>query len=549
VLKSLYIKNYALIKDIQLNFEGSFTTITGETGAGKSILLGALSLLLGSRADKESLRDTNEKCIIEAEFDLSKFNLKSVFHQFDLDYDELCLIRREITKNKTRAFINDTPVNLKILQDLKPYLIDIHSQNESQSLSNTSYQYLVLDKIAKNENVLTQYQNTLNTFNALKNKLEQLKTEKQDATKKQDYNQFLFDELEKSSLREGLLEELENEFHQLQNAEDIQNYLSESIAIIQQEEYGVFDQLTKVNQRLQTLTQSVSSYKDLKERIQSILIETEDIAAELEQSLENVEVNPEKLESIDKQLQSINHLLHKHQVKTDEELIEIKNQLEQQLQEFSNIDQEISSTETRLKATEEKLNSLSQNLLSNRKKSAQILEKKLLEILAQLGMQNASINIQLTEKEEFHKYGKDEIEWLFSANKGMPLRALHKVASGGEMSRMMLAIKSTLATYENLPSIIFDEIDTGVSGEIALKMGEIMLDMSRHMQVISITHLPQIASKGKQHLKVIKTTDKSETQTNIKNLNQDERIKELSQMLGGDENSASAIAHAKSLLN
>ncbi|MGX1024776.1 DNA repair protein RecN [Psychroflexus sp. MBR-150] len=549
MLKSLYIKNYALIKDIQLNFEGSFTTITGETGAGKSILLGALSLLLGSRADKESLRDTNEKCIIEAEFDLSKFNLKSVFHQFDLDYDELCLIRREITKNKTRAFINDTPVNLKILQDLKPYLIDIHSQNESQSLSNTSYQYLVLDKIAKNENVLTQYQNTLNTFNALKNKLEQLKTEKQDATKKQDYNQFLFDELEKSSLREGLLEELENEFHQLQNAEDIQNYLSESIAIIQQEEYGVFDQLTKVNQRLQTLTQSVSSYKDLKERIQSILIETEDIAAELEQSLENVEVNPEKLESIDKQLQSINHLLHKHQVKTDEELIEIKNQLEQQLQEFSNIDQEISSTETRLKATEEKLNSLSQNLLSNRKKSAQILEKKLLEILAQLGMQNASINIQLTEKEEFHKYGKDEIEWLFSANKGMPLRALHKVASGGEMSRMMLAIKSTLATYENLPSIIFDEIDTGVSGEIALKMGEIMLDMSRHMQVISITHLPQIASKGKQHLKVIKTTDKSETQTNIKNLNQDERIKELSQMLGGDENSASAIAHAKSLLN
>ncbi|QTY28185.1 DNA repair protein RecN [Flavobacterium sp. CS20] len=549
MLKSLYIKNYALIKDIQLNFEGSFTTITGETGAGKSILLGALSLLLGSRADKESLRDTNEKCIIEAEFDLSKFNLKSVFHQFDLDYDELCLIRREITKNKTRAFINDTPVNLKILQDLKPYLIDIHSQNESQSLSNTSYQYLVLDKIAKNENVLAQYQNTLNTFNALKNKLEQLKTEKQDATKKQDYNQFLFDELEKSSLREGLLEELENEFHQLQNAEDIQNYLSESIAIIQQEEYGVFDQLTKVNQRLQTLTQSVSSYKDLKERIQSILIETEDIVAELEQSLENVEVNPEKLESIDKQLQSINHLLHKHQVKTDEELIEIKNQLEQQLQEFSNIDQEISSTETRLKATEEKLNSLSQNLLSNRKKSAQILEKKLLKILAQLGMQNASINIQLTEKEEFHKYGKDEIEWLFSANKGMPLRALHKVASGGEMSRMMLAIKSTLATYENLPSIIFDEIDTGVSGEIALKMGEIMLNMSRHMQVISITHLPQIASKGKQHLKVIKTTDKSETQTNIKNLNQDERIKELSQMLGGDENSASAIAHAKSLLN
>ncbi|RRO11746.1 DNA repair protein RecN [Flavobacteriaceae bacterium 14752] len=549
MLKSLYIKNYALIKDIQLNFEDSFTTITGETGAGKSILLGALSLLLGSRADKESLRDTNEKCIIEAEFDLSNFNLKSVFNQLDLDYDELSIIRREISKHKTRAFINDTPVNLKVLQDLKPYLIDIHSQNESQSLSNTSYQYLVLDKIAKQKNDLTQFQNELKNFNSLKNKLEQLKTEKQEATKQQDYNQFLFDELEQSNLYKGLLKELEDEFHQLQNAEDIQNSLSESITLIQQEEYGVFDQLTKINQRMQTLTQSVSSYKDLKERLQSVLIETEDIGTELEQYLENVEVNPEKLESVDEQLQNINNLLHKHQVKTDEELIEIKNQLEKQLQDFSNIDQEISSIEIQLKATEEKLVKLSQKLLTSRKKSAQILEKKLLEILADLGMQNASINIQLTEKEDFHKYGKDQIEWLFSANKGMPLRALHKVASGGEMSRMMLAIKSTLAAYENLPSIIFDEIDTGVSGEIALKMGEIMLNMSHNMQVISITHLPQIASKGKQHLKVLKTIDKSETQTNIKNLNLDERIEELSAMLGGDKNSLSAIAHAKSLLN
>ncbi len=548
MLKSLYIKNYALIKDIQLNFENSFTTITGETGAGKSILLGALSLLLGSRADKDSLRDTNEKCIIEAEFDLSNFNLKSVFNRLDLDYDKLSIIRREVTKNKTRAFINDTPVNLKVLQDLKPYLIDIHSQNESQSLSNTSYQYLVLDKIAKQENDLTQYQNELKNFNSLKNKLEQLKTEKQEAAKKQDYNQFLFDELDQSNLRPNLLKELEDEFHQLQNAEDIQNSLSESITIIQQEEYGVFDQLTKVNQRMQILAQSVSSYKDLKERLQSVLIETEDIAAELEQSLEDVEVDPEKLEKIDAQLQNLNHLLQKHQVKTDEELIEIKDQLEQKLQTFSNIDSKITSTENQLKEAQNLLVAQSLELLSNRKKSAQILEKTLVKILAQLGMKNASINIRLTEKTEFHKYGKDQIEWLFSANKGMPLRALHKIASGGEMSRMMLAIKSTMATYENLPSIIFDEIDTGVSGEIALKMGEIMLSMSQNMQVISITHLPQIASKGKQHLKVLKTTDKSGTQTNIKYLNHKERISELSQMLGGDDNSASAIAHAKSLL-
>jgi DNA repair protein RecN (Recombination protein N) len=549
VLKSLYIKNYALIKDIQLNFEESFTTITGETGAGKSILLGALSLLLGNRADKESLREPNEKCIIEAEFDLSNFNLKSVFKEFDLDYDKLSIIRREITKQKTRAFINDTPVKLKVLQDLKPFLVDIHSQNESKSILETSYQYHVLDKIGNNEKVFEQYQNTFISFNSLKSKLKQLKLEKQEATQRQDYNQFLFDELESANLRKGLLAELEDQYNNLQNAEDIQNDLSESINIIQQEEYGVFDQLTKINQRLQSLSQSVSSYNDLKERLQSVLIETQDIASELEGRLGDVEINPDKLEKIDEQLQSINHLLKKHQVKTDCELMEIKNQIELKLQEYSNIDEEINSIESKLKAFEEDLISLSDKLFKSRKKSIQALEKQLLILLGQLGMKNASIEIRLTNTEKCHKYGKDHIEWLFSANKGMPLRPLHKVASGGEMSRMMLAVKSTLASYENLPSIIFDEIDTGVSGEIALKMGEIMHKMSRRMQVISITHLPQIAAKGQQHLKVLKTIEKSETQTHIKNLKRNERIKELSQMLGGDENSTSAIAHAKSLLN
>jgi len=549
LLHTLYIKNYALIKDIQLKFESPFTTISGETGAGKSILLGALSLLLGSRADKDSLRNINEKCIIEAEFDLTNFNLQSVFEHLDLDYHKLSIIRREITKHKTRAFINDTPVNLKVLQDLKPYLIDIHSQNESQSLSNASYQYHVLDKIAKNEATLKQYQNTLNDFYTLKNKLEDLKIQKKEATKQQDYNQFLFDELEQSNLYQGLLKELEDEYHQLQNAEDIQNYLSETIAIIQQEEYGVFDQLTKAKQYLQSLAKSVSIYKNLKERLESVLIEAEDISSELVQHLEQVEVNPEKLEKVESQLQNLNHLLHKHHVQTDKELLDIRAELENKLQDYSNIDQEILSVDKELNKTQNTLLELSKKLLTSRKKSTEILEAKLLEVLSQLGMQNASIQIKITVSEQFHKYGKDHIEWLFSANKGMPLRPMNKVASGGEMSRMMLAIKSTLAAYENLPSIIFDEIDTGVSGEIALKMGEIMQKMSQNMQVISITHLPQIASKGMQHLKVLKTTNQSETQTNIKNLNKEERIIELSQMLGGNENSTSAIAHAKSLLN
>lgn len=549
MLKSLYIKNYALIKDIQLHFGSSFSTITGETGAGKSILLGALSLLLGSRADKDSLRDADEKCIIEAEFDLSTFDLKAVFENYDLDYDNQSIIRRELTVSKTRAFINDTPVKLKTLQDLKPYLIDIHSQNESQSLAQSQYQYHVLDKIAKHEKVLSDYRLTLKSFKKLKVDLEELKREQYEAAKKQDYNQFLFDELEKSKLYQGKLKELEDEFQTLQNAEDIQIMLSESIQIIQQENHGVYDQLAIVNKRLNQLTQSISTYAELKERLQSVLIETEDIGAELENRLGDVEVNPEKLEKVEAQLQHLNSLLKKHQVQTDVELLEIKSNLEKDLLDFNNIDQQILSSEKQLGIAEEELQKLSDTLRANRKDSANKLSEQLLKVLSNLGMENASIQIEVQHSADYHKYGKDQLTWLFSANKGLPLRPLNKVASGGEISRIMLAIKSTLATYENLPTIIFDEIDTGVSGEIALKMGEIMKIMSEKMQVISITHLPQIASKGKQHLKVLKEVSETTTETLIKELNNEERILELSQMLGGDQNSTSAIAHAKSLLN
>lgn len=549
MLKSIYIKNYALIKDIQLHFESSFSTITGETGAGKSILLGALSLLLGSRADKDSLRDPKQKCIIEAEFDLSKFNLKSVFESYDLDYENQSIFRREITTSKTRAFINDTPVKLKILQDLKPFLLDIHSQNESQSLAQSQYQYHVLDKIANHNSVLKDYQESLKHFKYLKSKLKDLKNEKFEAAKRQDYNQFLFDELDKTNLAEGIQDKLEDEYQSLQNAEDIQQMLSESIEIIQQENHGVYDQLAVVNRRLNQIAQSVSSYQDLKERLQSILIETEDIGLELENRLSDVEVNPQKLEDIEGRLQNLNALLQKHQVKTDIELIEIKEQLEQELFDFSNIDQQIQTCQEDLERNENKLKKLSETLKDNRKASAKTLEAELLKVLANLGMQNASINIEVEPSEDYHKYGKDQLVWLFSANKGLSLRPLHKVASGGEISRIMLAIKSTLASYENLPTVIFDEIDTGVSGEIALKMGDIMKIMSKKMQVISITHLPQIASKGKQHLKVLKDVSEKTTETQIKALNTEERIIELSQMLGGHQNSNSAIAHAKSLLN
>lgn len=549
MLKTLYIKNYALIKDIQLSFENSFTTITGETGAGKSILLGALSLLLGSRADKDSLRNLKEKCILEAEFDLSNFNLKHLFEKHDLDYASITIIRREISAAKTRAFVNDTPVNLKILNDLNPYLIDIHSQNETQSLTKARYQYNILDKIASNKELLTDYRNTLSDYKNCLKKLEKLNNLKIESAKKQDYNQFLFEELDQANLYHGILTEVEEEYNSLQHAEDIQLQLSSCIDIIHKEDFGIYDQIAAVNQHLSNLAENLSSFQDLKDRIKSILIETEDIGNELESRLDNVEVNPERLDKVGLQLRTLNNLLKKHQVSTDEELIEIKNNLEKELLDFSNYDNQILTLQKEVEVLKNKLLNLTSQLTKTRQSSSKSLENQLLKLLSNLGMENASMQVLIKEAEDFNEYGKNDIEFLFSANKGMALKPLHKVASGGEMSRIMLAIKSTLARYENLPCIIFDEIDTGVSGEIALKMGEIMNDMSKTMQVISITHLPQIASKGKQHLKVLKNVLENTTETQIKKLSESERIEELSQMLGGKENSASAIAHAKSLLN
>ncbi len=549
MLKSLNIKNYALIKDIQLQFENSFTTITGETGAGKSILLGALSLLLGSRADRDSLRDSNEKCIIEAEFDLSNYNLKSVFHKYDLDYEQFSIIRREITTTKSRAFINDTPVTLKTLNDIKPYLIDIHSQNETQSLSKPEYQYQILDKIADNFELLETYRQTLKQYKQSLEDLKVLQLKKSEATKKYDYHQFLFEELQQANLYKGIQEELENEFQSLQHAEDIQYQLSACVELIQKEDFGIYDQISTVKQHLTQLAQNISSYGDLKERVQSTLIEIEDIRNELEDKLNHVEVNPDRLEKIESQFQNLNHLLKKHQVQTDEELIDIKANLENELLDYSNFDDQIKKTEDLIERLDDNLSTIGGDLTKARIKASKIIEKQILEVLSNLGMENAAIKVLVNDAETYNSFGKNHIEFMFSANKGMPLKSMQKVASGGEMSRIMLAIKSTLAQYENLPSIIFDEIDTGVSGEVALKMGVIMSEMSKKMQVISITHLPQIASKGKQHLKVLKSLQDNTTETQIKHLSTEERIDELSKMLGGNENSASAIAHAKSLLN
>ncbi len=550
MLKSLHISNYALIKDIKLDFQDSFTTITGETGAGKSILLGALGLLLGNRADKDAIRDQSKKCIIEAEFDLKHYDLQDIFQQLDLDYEHLTILRRELLSNKSRTFVNDTPVNLKVLQTLKNHLIDIHSQQDSYVFSNLEFQYSILDKLsAENQKLLKTFKEKLKYYHNCKSELKLLQEKRAESKKKQDYTQFLFDELIAANLYHGCQDEIEEEYQSLKNAEDIKSLLSESSNILQQEDVGIYDQLSVANNRIGELSSYVNTYKELKDRINSVSIELSDIIQELDAFLDKVEVNPEKLAEVEDKMRVLNDLLLKHQVNTDEELIEIKENLEKELLEHADYDASIEQLNKDIHEFSNQLNSLSKKLTKNRKKSARIVEKQLLEGLALLGMHNSNIQIKVSETADFNSLGKDTLEWLFSANVGMPLRPLLKVASGGEISRILLIIKSILARYSNLPCIIFDEIDTGVSGEIALKMAEIMHSMSQSLQVISITHLPQIASKGTQHLKVQKVTSKTQTETQIINLSENERILELAYMLGGDRNSSSAIAHAKNLLN
>lgn len=550
MLKSLYITNYALIRDIKLDFGDGLVTITGETGAGKSIMLGALSLLLGSRADKDAIRDHSRKCIIEAEFNLENYDLKSVFSALDIDYETHTILRREISLNKSRTFVNDSPVKLKVLQELKHYLIDIHSQNEAYLFSTTQFQYSILDKLSKaNTGLLKEFKGKLKVLQGLRSGLEELEHKKIESRKRQDYIQFLFDELDSFKLREGIQEEIEQEFQSLKNADTLKLLLSESVEILQQENIGVVEQLSVLNKKLQQLAGYVTSFEALSERVNSLYIEMNDIVFDVERGLDTIEDDPEKLEQVEQELQTLNNLLLKHQVSSDQQLIELKQSFEAELQEISDYDSKIKTTSKEMESLTAELNRMSSQLTKNREDSAKKVEKQLVEGLSQLGMKNSSLKIEINSTEDFNAYGKDKIEWLFSANVGMPLRPIQKVVSGGEMSRILLVLKSILANHEQLPCIIFDEIDTGVSGEIALKMAQIMAQMSERMQVISITHLPQIAAKGKQHLKVLKVVSDQNAETRIIHLDNDQRIVELAQMLGGDEESRSAIAHAKSLLN
>jgi len=549
VLRVLGIKNFALIEDISLEFTDHFSIITGETGAGKSIILGALSLLLGKRADLNSIKDSEKKCVIEGHFSIGSFNLSSLFDALDLDYEEHTIIRREILPSgKSRAFVNDTPVKLSNLSELGVHLIDIHSQHETLSIGNIDYQYSVLDTVAQNSKVKQDYKVNFKLLSEHKRHFEELKFNQVKADETYDYNVFLLSELKEAKLKTGLQEELESEQRKLSHIEELEEKLGQSFQHLDEESMGVISQLRDVNLQMRKAAQLDTNLEELYRRVESILIEAEDISSETQSQLESLELDPKVLDQINTQLQHIYNLQKKHHVSNVEGLIETQNELEEQVSVKENAEQALREGQAKIDDQTEKLKSIAKSLFKSRQDTIQVISSKVESMLSELGIPDAKFEVRGSYTSVFTPKGADEFEWVFSANKGSALQDLKKVASGGELSRITLAIKSLLAEFENLPTIVFDEIDTGVSGDIATKMGSIMKKMSSSLQVISITHLPQIAGMGEQHFKVYKTTENEKTRSNIKILKGQERVVELAEMLGGDKTSVSALAHAQSLL-
>lgn len=550
MITSLSIENYALIEKLSVDFTDGFSVITGETGAGKSILLGALGLVLGNRADLSSLKNKDEKCIIEAHFSISKYNLKPFFEANDLDYEEDTIIRREILPTgKSRAFINDTPVNLSELQELSDVLLDIHSQHQTQELSETRMQFQIIDAVATNQDNLESYTALLKEYKQSLAVLNQKKATLSELTKEQEYNSFLLEELLAAQLEQCNQQDLESSLEKLNNVEHIKESLVRSLSVANDEQFGVLQYLREIKVNIQKIAGFSEEYEAILQRISSVIIEFDDIEKELQSQSESLYGDPEKMEQITQKLQLIYALHKKHQVQTIEELLVIQNDLDEKVISVSSLEIEIEKTAALLLDLESKLNALSDSIHENRALAIPVLTQKMEAILALLGMENARFSIQINVGAQFLSNGKDEIQFLFAANKGSDFGLLKKVASGGEMSRIMLAVKAILSQYSNLPTIIFDEIDTGVSGEIANKMAQIMKNMSETMQVFAITHLPQIAGKGTVHFKVYKKVEQEQTKSKLKLLTKEERITEIAQMLSGIDVTASAIIHAKELLN
>jgi DNA repair protein RecN (Recombination protein N) len=550
LLASISIKNYALINELHIDFSSGLSIITGETGAGKSILLGALGLVLGNRADSSTLKNTTRKCIVEAILSVEKYNLQDFFETEDIDYEINTIIRREILPSgKSRAFVNDTPVTLSVLTALKSKLIDIHSQHQTLQVSDQQFQFQLLDAFANNESKLASYQRGLTQYTSEKKKLEEILQAQREANLQYDYNAHLYNELLEANLVEDEQEVLEEKLEKINNVEEIKQNLSEALQLTTDDTIGIQNLLYSLENKLTKIAPYSKEYQELSERISSVKIELDDIVSELESANEQVDFNPLEATQLNDRLQLIYNLQKKHYVNSISALLIILEELSTKVSTVENAEQRLLDQETIVTEIANKLDTIALKISEARKRIIPTVSKQLEAILDNLGMSHARFQIQNNITEQYYKNGKDVLSFLFSANKGGQFGELKKVASGGELSRIMLAIKKVMSENSQLPTIIFDEIDSGVSGEISNKMAHIMSQMSQQMQVITITHLPQIAAKGNQHYKVYKEELNNTTTTSLKQLSEDERIVEIAEMLSGKNISDSALTHARELLN
>ena len=553
MLRHLFIQNYALIDTLDIELEEGFSVITGETGAGKSILLGAIGLLLGQRADSKAIRTDAQRCVIEATFDLSNYQLESLFEDIDVDYDGTeCVIRRELTAaGKSRAFVNDTPVGLTQLRQLGDCLIDIHSQHQNLLLANEDFQLNILDILAENQKELAEYVESYKEFKRIEKLLEETKKEAEKQQSEQDYLSFQLTQLEEANLQEGEDEELEEELQTLEHAEEIKTALYQANDLLQNESHSILQMLRTAGHALDGISHVLSSASELAERIESCRIELKDVAEELEGEAENIEYNPNRQAFVEERLSTIYDLERKHHVETLSELISIRNELTEKLNHIANSEEEILQLETTLKNIKEKVLSKADKLSRKRAKAALQMEKQMFNTLIPLGMPNIQFKVEIVKRNDPDASGMDQVTFLFCANKNMALQPISHVASGGEIARVMLSLKALVSGAINMPTIIFDEIDTGVSGQIAERMALIMKEMGEKngRQVISITHLPQIAAMGSHHYRVYKEDNESTTNSHIVRLNDAERVEEIAHMLSGSNLTEAAINNARTLLN
>ena len=549
MLLHLSIENYALIKQLDIDLHRGFTTITGETGAGKSILLGAMSLILGNRAETNVLNDASRKCVVEGHFDISSYQIKEFFNRYELDYDDVLILRREISRQgKSRAFINDTPVKLPLMKEIGETLVDIHSQNRTLTLNKSDVQMAVVDNFAGHNDLLADYRKTYTEYRRKQTELKELEEKERQAKSDQDYYQFLFDELEKADLKQGEQQEIENELELQNHAESIKSSLLEGYESISSSDMNITAQLQNIHSKLEQSSTHHQKISSLLERLNSTIIELEDLAGEMSNLAEEITYNPSRTEELNERLNTIYELEHKHRVSTVEELIEKKQELEQKLTGISSLENQIEKTRHEIRDMQLKLNDMAGKLSANRKESIPKIETEIQHTLTQLGMSDAGFQVKQEKLSTFNPEGLDKITFLFTANKGIPKQEISKIASGGELSRLMLAVKSLIAKKTLLPTIIFDEIDSGVSGDIAGKVGDILKKMAAEMQVIAITHLPQIASKSNDHLFVYKDSDNDKTFSHIRRLSREEQVQELAKMLSDERVTNAAIQTAKEML-